>query len=264
MDIDAEYNAKNVDISSLSSSGGFRQKSDIIIISHLTGNLKEPLIDFEFKIPENNEASRNDLIVKRLADFRNDKNELNKQVVSLLLFNSFIFGDQNLFSTGNIGTFAANTIGGLISSTLTNLFNRQLEKATKGLLTTYIDINPTLDLQRNIAQLQANVRAGVKFLFNKRLQLLIGGNLDYNNSSYAQQLSRRGLLTPDISLEYLLNKDGSFRVVGFNRTSIDFSLNQLNRSGLQLSYRRDVNRLGDIFRKQKNQTTSPAPKKKGR
>lgn len=263
MDIDAEYNAKNVDISSLSSSGGFRQKSDIIIISHLTGNLKEPLIDFEFKIPENNEASRNDLIVKRLADFRNDKNELNKQVVSLLLFNSFIFGDQNLFSTGNIGTFAANTIGGLISSTLTNLFNRQLEKATKGLLSTYIDINPTLDLQRNIAQLQANVRAGVKFLFNKRLQLLIGGNLDYNNSSYAQQLSRRGLLTPDISLEYLLNKDGSFRVVGFNRTSIDFSLNQLNRSGLQLSYRRDVNRLGDIFRKQKNQNSTPAPKKKG-
>jgi hypothetical protein len=40
-------------------------------------------------------------------------------------------------------------------------------------------------------------------------------------------------------------------VVGFNRSSIDFTLNQRNRSGLQLSYRKDFNRLSDIFKSRK-------------
>ncbi|HCY89603.1 MAG TPA: hypothetical protein DHV17_05025, partial [Chitinophagaceae bacterium] len=232
----------------LSPTGGFRQKEDVKIISHLTGSLKKPEIDFEFKLPENSDANRNDIVVKRLAEFRNDKNELNKQVASLLLFNSFLFGEQNFLSGGNTFSFATNTIGGIISGWLTNLFNRELERATKGVLSTYIDINPTLNLQQNANQLQAYVRAGLKFFLDKRLVLLVGGNLDYNNPNLAQQLSRRSLVTPDISLEYLLTKDGTFRVVGFNRTSIDFTLNQLNRSGLQLSYRKDIDKLSDIFR----------------
>lgn len=248
VDIDAEYKAKNVDISSLSPTGGFRQKEDVFIISHLTGSLKNPQIDFEFKLPEKSDANRNDIIMKRLADFKNDKNELNKQVASLLLFNAFISGEQNFLSGGSTISWATNTIGGIISGWLTNVFNKELEKATKGLLTTYIDINPTLDLQRNAAQLQANVRAGLKLFFNKRLQMIIAGNLDYNNPNFTQQVGGRGLLTPDISLEYLLTKDGTFRVVAFNRTSIDFTLNQLNRSGLQLSYRKDMNRISDIFK----------------
>lgn len=251
IDIDAEYLAKNVDISSLSSGGGFKQKEDVTIISRLTGVLQKPDIKFEFRLPERSEAKRDDIIVKRLEDFKNNENEMNKQVASLLLFNSFIVGNQNFLAKGSPGTFITSTIGGVVSSLLTNFFNRELEKATKGVLTTYIDINPTFDLQKSAAQLQANVRAGLKILLSNRLVVLVGGNLDYNNSAYAQQLDRKGLLTPDITIEWLINKDGSLRVVGFNRSSIDFSLNQRNRSGLQLSYRKDVNKLSDILRSRK-------------
>ncbi len=251
IDIEAEYIAKNVDISGLSTTGSFKQKEDVTIISHLTGILKSPFISFDFELPEKSEASRDYIILKRLADFKNDPNEMNKQVASLLLFNSFIFGEQNFLSGGNTLALATNTIGGVVSSMLTNLFNKQLEKATKGVLSTYIDINPTLDLQKNAAQLQANVRAGLQILLSSRLVILIGGNLDYNNPSYTQQLARKGLFTPDISIEWLLNKDGSLRVVGFNRSSVDFTLNQRNRSGIQLSYRKDFNRLRDIFKNKK-------------
>ena len=81
--------------------------------------------------------------------------------------------------------------------------------------------------------------------------MLVGGNLDYNNPNYAQQIEKKGLLTPDITIEWLINKDGTLRVVGFNRSSIDFTLNQRNRSGLQLSYRKDMNKLSDIFKSKK-------------
>ena len=75
--------------------------------------------------------------------------------------------------------------------------------------------------------------------------------LDYNNPTYLQLLEKKGLLTPDINIEWLINKDGSLRVVGFNKGSIDITLNARNRSGLQLSYRKEANRLSDIFKRKK-------------
>jgi hypothetical protein len=175
---------------------------------------------------------------------------MNKQVASLLLFNSFISDQQNFLSQENTIALATNTIGGVISGWLTNIFNRELEKATKGVISPYIDINPTLNLQNAASQLQANVRAGLKILLSSRLNIIIGGNLDYNNPY--TQLDRKGLFTPDITIEWLLNKDGSLRVVGFNRTSIlDPTTGQRNRSGLQLSYRKDFNKLSDIFKSRK-------------
>jgi len=254
INIDADYLAKNVDISSLTSSGSFKQKEDIKIIAHLTGVLQKPTVKFEFQLMDKSDAKRDDIFVKRLADFKNNENEMNKQVASLLLFNSFISGEQNFLSQGNATTLFTNTIGGMMSNLLTNFLNRELEKATKGILSTYVDINPTLDLQKSASQLQANVRAGLKISLHKRLDLLVGGNLDYNNPTYTQQLEKKGLLTPDINIEWLINKDGTLRVVGFNKSSIDLSLNQRNRSGLQLSFRKDANKLSDIFKsKKKNQ-----------
>jgi hypothetical protein len=118
-------------------------------------------------------------------------------------------------------------------------------------LSTYIDINPTIDLQKTASMLQANIRAGLKILLNNRLVVLVGGNLDYNNPTYTQQFESKGLLTPDITIEWLINKDGSLRIVGFNKSSIDFTLSKRNRSGLQLTYRKDFNKLSDIFKSKK-------------
>ena len=248
IDIDAEYLAKNVDISNLTTASGFRQKQDIIIISHLSGNLATPVIDFEFQLPDNSSLKNDYFTVKKLEDFKNDKNSMFKQVASLLLLNQFISENQ-IITGGSTVAIATSTIGGVVSSWLTNIFNRELERATKGIISTYIDINPTVDLQSQANQLQANVRAGLKIFLSSRINLLVAGNYDYNNPYV--QAERKGLFTPDITLEWMLNKDGSLRVVGFNRTSIDFTSNQRKRSGVQLSYRKDFNKVSDIFKSRK-------------
>src|SRR5690606_34419157 len=112
---------------------------------------------------------------------KNDENAMNKQVASLLLFNSFILENQNFLSQENTFALATNTIGGMMSGWLTNIFNTELERATDGVISTWIDINPTVSLQNTASQLQANIRAGLKILLSNRLNILIGGNLDYNN-----------------------------------------------------------------------------------
>lgn len=253
IDLKANYIAERVDISSLNplqystTSSAVKQREDITIISHLTGRLSQPRISFEFHLPERSNLKNDPFIVKRLEDFENDENEMNKQVASLLLFNTFITGGQNFITGEGILAQVSGSIGGVVSGWLTNLFNKELQKATNGIISTYIDIDPTVNLQ--LSQLQANIKAGVKIFLSNRIYFLIGGNLDYNNP-YAQ-ISRKGLLTPDITIEWLLNPDGSLRVVGFNRTSTDLTTGQRNRSGIQLSYRKDFNKLSDIFKSKK-------------
>ena len=253
IDIDAEYIAERVDITSLNPIGNLnststtRKEEDIIIVSHLRGNLSKPDISFEFELPARSNLKGDPFIAKRLEDYENDKNKMYKQVASLLLFNTFITEGQNFLSGENILAQATNTVGGIVSGWLTNMFNKELLKATNGIISTYIDINPGINLQ--LSQLQANVKAGVKVFLSNRIYFLIGGNLDYNNPY--SQLTKKGLLTPDITIEWLLNNDGSLRVVGFNRTSVDITTGQRNRSGIQLSYRKDFNKLSDIFKSKK-------------
>jgi hypothetical protein len=245
INIDAEYLAKKVDLSNLSSST--KQKENVTIVAHITGVLNKPVIKFEFRLPPSSALSKDFFTLNKLEALRNDENEMNKQVASLLIFNSFVSSDQNqgFNAGGNTIGIATTTIGGIVSGWLTNLFNKELTKATNGVVSTYFDINSSFDLQSKAAQLQANLSAGVKLVLSSRLVVLIGGTLDYNNP-YAQ-LNKKGLLSPDINIEWSLNKDGSLKVIGFNRTSVDFTQGQRNRSGVKLSYRKDFDKLSDIF-----------------
>ena len=136
----------------------------------------------------------------------------------------------------------------MLSGWLTNTFNKELEKATNGVVSSYIDINPIYDPRNPNNQLQANVRGGLKLMPGKKFIVYLGGNLDYNNPYF---LYRRGLFTPDISMEWLLRTDGSLRLVGFNRTSTDFTTGQRNRWGVQLSYRKDAEKISDLFKGKK-------------
>ncbi len=245
INIDAEYLAKNVDLSNLSSTT--KQKQNVTILAHLDGVLNKPIISFEFRLPPSSEISKDFVILNKLEALKNDENEMNKQVASLLIFNAFVSTNDNqgFFTGGNTIGIATTTIGGIVSGWLTNLFNKELAKATNGVVSTYFDINSSFDLQSKAALLQANLSAGVKLVLSSRLVVLIGGNLDYNNP-YAQ-LNKKGLLTPDINIEWSLNNDGSLKVIGFNRTSVDLTQGQRNRSGVKLSYRKDFDKLSEIF-----------------
>jgi hypothetical protein len=248
LDLNASYTAKKVDLSVLSNNAartdGLRQQEDIVIVSKISGLLKQPSIRFEFGLPTSSELNSNDVIKKKLADYKNDDNETLKQVASLLLLNQFINNEQGFLTNGAIN-IANTTIGGILSTWLTGALNNAISKATNGKVSVDLDVNPNLSLQ----ELQGNIRARLRYNITKNLQVNVGGNIDYNNP--LTQLYSNGLITPELSLDWLINKDGSLRVVGFRRTSVDLSTGQRNRTGIQFSYRKDVSRFGDIFRSKK-------------
>lgn len=256
--IDAAYLAKRVDISSLPTARNYKQRENITVVTHLTGNLMKPAIDFDFELPPSSPINDDYIAQKALQNFKTDKTEMNKQVASLLIFNTLISSNQNFLNSSSTISLATNSIGGIVSNMLTNLFNKQLEKATNGVLSTYFDINSNVDVNNKAALLQASVQAGLKIALSERLVVLLGGNIDYNNP-YAQ-FQRKGLITPDISIEWMLNKDGSLKVIGFNRTNVDLTLGQRNRSGISLTYSKDFDRFAELFRKNlpKKNVTPPA------
>lgn len=249
IDINAEYLAPNVDLSSLATSRGkYRQKSDLLIIARLTNTLKAPKIGFEFEIPPNKQTdySKDPVLLENLKKFSKDENEQNRQVASLLLFNTFI-NDNNGGFGASTASFISGTAGQVISGFLNNQLTKVFQKLFKDpTITPYISFNSNYNLTSTelINALEASGNFGfTKSYINGRLIVSLGGNIDYNNPYILAARNTNVLLTPDITVEYLLTKDGKLRIVGFNRTMVDATLGQRNRTGLRLSYSRDFDLL---------------------
>jgi hypothetical protein len=248
INIVAEYLAKNVDFSNISTD--LKKKSDIRVVSHLTETLLKPKIGFQFLLPDNSELKNDFVISKRLQEFANDENEMNKQVTSLLLFNSFISNSQSFLNVESGYSVLSNTIGGVVSSALSSSFNRLLQKVLSDNTVSFnVDLNSNLDLQSKVAKLQGAAKASItKGFFNNRLIVTIGGNFDYNNP-YAYISTNKNnnvLITPDVTAEWILTKDGRVRLVGFNQTNTDI-IGQRNRTGIKLTYKKDTDNLYEIF-----------------
>jgi hypothetical protein len=260
LNIDAVYRADNVDLSNIPTSTGFSNtKGDVDIIFKLRGTLKNPSPQFEFQFPFDNPLKSDPIATEYLKTrYQGDQNELNNTVTSLLLFNTFLSSDQGLLSGNNTGNFALRTVGQLLSSTLSTSLNAWLQKLLNtNSLNLYTNIND-LNFQRgsNQAILQNVGNFGVKTTFlNNKLLVNVGGNVDYRSGQAVTASNSNFLFTPDVSFEYLISPDGRLRVIGFNRSEADIGdiagFTRSNRTGIQLSYRKDFDSFTDFFTKQK-------------
>lgn len=242
INIDAEYIASNINLQNISPT--LRQKGDLTIIAHLRGVLNKPDISFDFELDK--KLPSDFIAEKKLDDLKNDKNEQLKQVASLLLLNTFASGSESFITSNNTFGIAANTIGQILSNALSTTFSKFLQKALNdNTISTYFDVNPSLDLKNSVSQLQGAAKFGItKSYLNGKLIISLGGNLDYNNPYLTNS---NLLLTPDFTAEWLLSKDGKLRIVGFRRTNIDYTFGQRNRQGISLTYRSDFDKFSELF-----------------
>ncbi len=250
ININAEYLATSVNLKALSantngvsSTSSYNQKSDVKILAHLTETLLKPDIDFEIQLPAG--SNPDFLVVKRLEQFKQDENELNKQITSLLLFNSFISSNDGFVNASGGYSILSNTIGGVVSSAVSGFFNNLLQKYIKNLSFNF-DLNSSYELQENVSKLQAAAKSNFVYtLLNGRLVISAGLNLDYNNPYANANRNTNLLVTPDVTVEWALTQTGRLRLVGFNRTNYDL-VGQRNRTGVSLAYRRDFDKISKL------------------
>jgi len=97
-------------------------------------------------------------------------------------------------------------------------------------------------------------------LFNNRVVLTFEGNYDVPFTSNTSLVSS-DLLT-NVTTEFLINKSGSIRASVFYKENVDLLTGSTGKSrkyGSSLSYRKDFNRIGDIFRRKKKLPPVPPP-----
>lgn len=262
MNIDAIYKAENVNLNNIPTTAGYRNiNGDIDIIFKLRGTLKNPQPEFEFQFPFDNPLKSDPIANEFMKTrYQEDKTALMNQVASLLLFNQFMNTDQGLLTGNNTGNFVTRTVGQMLSATISTSLNSWLQKVLNtnaiNLITTINTSDFNFERGATQKELQNVGNFGVRTAFlNNKLLVTVAGNVDYRLGQTINTSNSNFLFTPDVSFQYLITPDGRLRVVGFNRSDADIGdlvgVTRRNRTGIQLSYRKDFDTFAEFFTNQK-------------
>jgi hypothetical protein len=218
---------------------------DVYCYLGLTESLMKPTISFDIKAPKADESGK--ALISRVTG---DKDELNRQFFSLLLWKRF----QPLKG----GTAASSSAAADLAA---NQINSVLDKVSK-------DYKMNLHLNTD----EVTGEKAMEFNLSKRFledRLIVSGSFGVESNSITKLYNKNGLIG-DVNIEYLLNESGNIRVNIFNESN-DYSVIQyrgLFTQGAGIHYREDFDKLSqfklvqnffDVFRKNKR---IPIKKKK--
>ena len=283
--VDAEYEAENVRFSDLGlqtqtemniNSNVLRSRGKVLVIASLTEQLLSPVIRFQIELPPNSPLKNDVEAARILTLIQNDENELNKQVAFLVVFNSF----GPLSTSANQGTLANTAFEGIvvgsISGVLSNMLNRQFSSIFQKIFNDksirvnfnaqfYSGSNAFNEFNRSTFipdRTNLNLSIG-KSLFNERLTFTFGSAADFGITS-AQSTNTRNLpFLPDITAEWRITPDGKLALTFFYRDTYNYTRlgARENRSGASISYRREFDHSGELWKKKKksNRPVTPPP-----
>ncbi|HEY0262475.1 MAG TPA: translocation/assembly module TamB domain-containing protein, partial [Chitinophagales bacterium] len=255
----------------LSAEAEARAKNRIVtkLLLRLTGALEKPSVTFDI-VPQDPDPLIKNLVDTKLAVIRNNEAEMNKQAFGLLVMSRFIpssFSTGDAVANGNyVSGSAINTVGQFLSSQLSRYMGTFFESVgIKGL-----DINMNFqqyDQQTNqnsslpSATSQYDTRRELQLaltqrLLSNRLSISAGGNVDFGDKTTTNNGTASTAWTTNVNgnfqVEYSLTKSGALRARAFNIGSYDNLRQQnVNKTGLGVSYRQDFDNLREIFRKRK-------------
>jgi TamB, inner membrane protein subunit of TAM complex len=238
-------------------------RSDVYVIAKLTDKLFKPSISFSLDFPPNSIANVNPELTLLIRQLQNNVNELNRQVTYLIVFNSFAPNELG----GSLSGAGVNvsTISGILLSVLSD----QINKLFSNLLRSdkyRINLNTSL-YNRNLlasSSTALNLSSNVNFsigrsFFDNRFIISTGLGMDAPLGQGTQSSVQQSiLLLPDVTMEWLINPSGTIRASFFYRTNADFltastsaSVVRSRRAGASLSYKREYDKLSDLFGRSK-------------
>ncbi|MBI1837445.1 MAG: translocation/assembly module TamB domain-containing protein [Flavobacteriia bacterium] len=222
---------------------------DIQCYINLSETLFKPAIAFDIIAPKATDEEQS-----LLNGIKSNPDELNRQFISLLVLRHFQSLQEN--GGGGVNTaldIAANQINAILS---------QVSKEYKLKLDLDADANGDKTVALDVSK---------QFLDNR---LILTGSFGVENSTTTTKSTTQSSLIGDVSLEYLLNESGTFRINVFNESNDNTIIQQkslgLFTQGAGLHYQEDFNDLNsfkliqytfDLFR-QKEKKKYPNKKKR--
>jgi hypothetical protein len=209
---------------------GKRAQVDCVV--KMKNSLMNPDLSFSFRLPSADDNTRQ--IVFNAIDTTNAA-EMNQQMISLLVLNSFSFSTENTSVAGNLGVSSFE----LLSRQLSNQLSRISKDFDIGVIYT-----PGSSLSSDELQVALSTQ-----LFNDRV--LVNGSVATANNTTTQNTSQ---LVGDVDVEVKITPDGQLRVKAFNRSNsnLDFlSSYAAYTQGVGVFYRKEFDSFGDLFKTQR-------------
>lgn len=280
LNVRAEYEADNVKFGDLGDrvyqqTGGDveyikKSRDRVKVLANVTGKLMKPEITFNLEMAGTSPLKNDPLVLNLLRQIESDQNELNKQVAFLIIFNSF--GPMSTSSTSSLGSQAVegivtNSITGFISSALNRTFSNIVRKVFND---ESIRVNFNAQLY-NGSYLLENTNNGsfnldrtnlnfslARSVFNERLTFTFGSSFDFGLTAAQARATNSLQFLPDIAAELKLRPDGKLLLTFFYRDTYNYqsATGKQNRSGASISYRRDFERLSDLWRNDRKKKKS--------
>jgi len=222
----------------------YRQELPFEVYTRITGELLRPAVAFSLDMPETQRGALDGQVYARVQRLNQQEDELNRQVFSLLVLNRFVPAAQSQPGTGlNATSLARSSASQLLSSQLNSLSAKYLKGVDLNVnVNSFTDYQSGQAAERTVAQLKLQ-----KNLLDERLVVQLGSQVDLEGNRARQQ--RASDLLGDLSLEYMLNADGSLRLRAFRRQQFEGVVEgQLVVSGTSLVYSREFNRFAEAFR----------------
>ncbi|MBN1767823.1 MAG: translocation/assembly module TamB domain-containing protein [Prolixibacteraceae bacterium] len=223
--------------------GAYKQRYPFEVMLKLRGKILQPEISFEIQLAQEDKGIMGGVVDQKLSLLNQDPSSLNKQVFALLVLGRFIQENPFELELASSSTMIRTTVSKFLSAQL----NQLSSKVIPGMELNF-DIQSYDDYQSGQAEGRTQVEIGLKKqLFNERLSVQIGGTVDVEGEE-AKHNSTSDIAS-DVTIEYKLNKDGSFRLKGFRHDQYEGAIEgQLVETGVGVVYVRDFNSWRRLFK----------------
>ncbi len=225
-----------------------RLPTEVDLFMILSGKLLQPDISFDLAFP-NLHGELKTYAENKLRIIRQDPNEMNRQVFGLIVMGEFI--PANFSLQGQELNTIYNTVTEMLSQQLSNyLTNLVAEWLREDGLISGIDFNIIYNTYQDQNFLRGNeIQVQLKnYLFNDRLTVNIGGNLDVSGQNTPTPTPSSVYFAGNYIVEYFLTPEGNLKIRAYHRTEPDISGSRVNKTGLGLSYRREFNSFDEFLK----------------
>lgn len=242
----------------------YKQKIPFETELKMRGELMKPDITFDIILPDGNNNVSTEIInttQTKLAQLREQPDDLNKQVFALLLMNRFI--GENPFSSEAGSTSASSLARESASKILSQQLNNLAGNLINGVELNF-DLNAADDYTTGQRENKTDLNVGLsKKLLNDRLKITVGSSFGIEGP---QQLNQNASnIAGNVSLDYQLSKDGRYKMRAYRVNKYQVALQgEVIETGIAFIITLDYNKFKELFRKSEAQKTKDKIKKESK
>jgi hypothetical protein len=241
IDADAVYRA-NASVEPFfpfdSTTAAYQQAYPVDVIMHLDGQLVNPALSFDIELPTADPG-----IQETVKSYTQTELEMNRQVLSLMVLNSFMTPSEFRDGTegGAAGGAGTTLLSNFVSGTLNNWLSQISENAN-----VKFKYRPNDDMSLQELKLALGTQ-----LLNNRLTIDVAGSLTNANQTQTQGGYNQYV---DANVEYKVTEDGKVRLRAFNRGNENSGLTQSANytQGAGVFYREDFETFHELFQRYRN------------